>query len=87
MEDEDFLHTTQARKCLETSFFSDDQGIHNVCLVPSQNQSGGSEEIEVFFGKNKKEDLLNSVFGDQMDETLLGDKNWKQLMMIAIHVQ
>ena len=87
MEDEDFLHTTQARKCLETSFFSDDKGIHNVCLVPSQNQSGGSEEIEVFFGKNKKEDLLNSVFGDQMDETLLGDKNWKQLMMIAIHVQ
>ena len=87
MEDEDFLHTTQARKCLETSFFSDDQGIHNVCLVQSQNQSGGSEEIEVFFGKNKKEDLLNSVFGDQMDETLVGDKNWKQLMMIAIHVQ
>ena len=87
MEDEDFLHTTQARKCLETSFFSDDQGIHNVCLVPSQNQSGGSEEIEVFFGKNKKEYLLNSVFGDQMDETLLGDKKWKQLMMIAIHVQ
>ena len=76
MEDEDFLHTTQARKCLETSFFSDDQGIHNVCLVPSQNQSGGSEEIEVFFGKNKKEDLLNAVFSDQMDETLLGDKNW-----------
>ena len=87
MEDEDFRHTTQARKCLETSFFSDDKGIHNVCLVPSQNQSGGSEEIKVFFGKNKKEYLLNSVFGDQMDETLLGDKKWKQLMMIAIHVQ
>ena len=87
MEDEDFLHTTQARKCLETIFFSDDKGIHNVCLVPSQNQSGGSEEIKVFFGKNKKEYLLNSVFGDQMDETLLGDKKWKQLMMIAIHVQ
>ena len=33
------------------------------------------KKTKFFFGKNMKEDLLNAVFGDQMDDTLLGDKN------------
>ena len=75
MEDEDFLHTTQARKCLETSFSQTTRAYIMFALYHPKTRVADLKKTKFFFGKNMKEDLLNAVFGDQMDDTLLGDKN------------